>query len=261
MTDTPRALGYRMPAEWEPHEATWLSWPHNLESWPGKFDPVPAIFAEIVAALHEHEEVRILAGTAELAESARETLATRGCLSANVRFFPIATNDAWMRDHGPIFVKHPERGLAIIDWKYNAWGGKYPPFDLDDAVPERINERLRLPIFRPGIVLEGGSIDVNGSRCVGFDMGLSLFRPVVRVLGGEGLGLETSTRCARGAALGFRGSGAGAASSEVSDRILGLTIAVGVHPPRAPKWPKAGLAGPALEAVRVCGRIRMRCRG
>jgi len=86
----------------------------------------------------------------------------RGCPESNVRFFRIPTNDAWMRDHGTIFVVQPERGVAITDWKYNAWGGKYPPYDLDDRVPSRINETLRLPIFRPGIVLEGGSIDVNG---------------------------------------------------------------------------------------------------
>jgi agmatine deiminase len=160
--ETPRALGYRMPAEWEPHEATWLSWPHNLESWPGAFEPVPAVFAEIVAALHEHEEVRICAGSEELEASARAALRRRGCESPNVRFFRIPTNDAWMRDHGPIFVRHPERGVAMTDWKYNAWGEKYPPYDLDDRVPSRINETLRLRRFEPGIVLEGGSIDVNG---------------------------------------------------------------------------------------------------
>lgn len=159
---TPRELGYRMPAEWEPHEATWLSWPHNVESWPGKFDHVPAIFAEIVAALHEHERVRILVGSAELEESARRALRARGCEAPSVRFFRIPTNDAWMRDHGPIFVVHPDRGVAITDWKYNAWGGKYPPYDLDDRVPSRLAEELGLPSFEPGIVLEGGSIDVNG---------------------------------------------------------------------------------------------------
>jgi agmatine deiminase len=79
-----------------------------------------------------------------------------------VRFWRVPTNDAWIRDHGPIFVVHEERGLAITDWRYNAWGGKYPPYDLDDAVPSRLNETLRLPAFEPGIVLEGGSIDVNG---------------------------------------------------------------------------------------------------
>ncbi len=162
MNATPRSLGYRMPAEWEPHEATWLSWPQSLETWPSKLDRVPGIFAEIVAALHEHEEVRILAGSDELERSARSALCARGCESPNVRFWRIPTNDAWIRDHGPIFVLHSERGVAITDWQYNAWGGKYPPFDLDDAVPSRLNETLRLPLFEPGIVLEGGSIDVNG---------------------------------------------------------------------------------------------------
>jgi agmatine deiminase len=162
MNQTPRSLGYRMPAEWERHEATWLSWPHNPETWPGKLDRVPGIFADMVAALHEHEEVHILAGSDELERSARAALRARGCESPNVRFWRIPTNDAWMRDHGPTFVVHAERGPAVIDWKYNAWGGKYPPYDLDDAVPSRLNETLRLPIFEPGIVLEGGSIDVNG---------------------------------------------------------------------------------------------------
>jgi agmatine deiminase len=162
MSATPRSLGYRMPAEWERHEATWLSWPHNAETWPGKLDRVPTIFADIVAALHEHEEVRILAGSEELERSARTALRARGCESPNVRFLRIPTNDAWMRDHGPIFVVHAERGAGITDWGYNAWGGKYPPYDLDDAVPTRLNETLQRPIFRPGIVLEGGSIDVNG---------------------------------------------------------------------------------------------------
>ncbi len=162
MNATPRSLGYRMPAEWEPHEATWLSWPHNLETWPGKLDRIATVFADIVGALHEHEQVRVLVDSDDLEGSARAALRARGCESANVRFWRIPTNDAWMRDHGPIFVVHPERGLAITDWRYNAWGGKYPPYDLDDAVPSRLNESLRLPTFEPGIVLEGGSIDVNG---------------------------------------------------------------------------------------------------
>jgi len=163
MSDSPRALGYRMPAEWEPHEATWLSWPHNPETWPGKMEPVPAIFADIVAGLCDGEEVRILVGDDELEKSARAALAARGCPDANVRFFRIPTNDAWMRDHGPIFVVHPERGVALTDWKYNAWGGKYPPYALDDQVPSRINETLQRPLFRGDMVLEGGSIDVDGA--------------------------------------------------------------------------------------------------
>jgi agmatine deiminase len=163
MTDTPRSLGYRMPAEWEPHEATWLSWPHNPETWPGKMEPVPAIFADIVAGLCDGEEVRILTGDDELEQSARAALRARGCPESSVRFFRIPTNDAWMRDHGPIFVVHPRRGVALTDWKYNAWGGKYPPYDLDDQVPSRINQTLKRPIYASDMVLEGGSIDVDGA--------------------------------------------------------------------------------------------------
>ena len=159
---TPRELGFRMPAEWEPHEATWLSWPHNLDSWPGKFEPVPAAFAEIVAGLCGHEDVRILAGSDELEASARAALRARGVEHPSVRFFRIPTNDAWMRDHGPIFVVDGDGRLAMTHWGYNAWGKKYPPFDLDEKVPARINETLALPRFEPGIILEGGSIDVNG---------------------------------------------------------------------------------------------------
>ncbi|MGH7860160.1 MAG: agmatine deiminase family protein, partial [Candidatus Binatia bacterium] len=151
-----------MPAEWEPHEATWLSWPHNLETWPGKFEPVPGVFAEIVAALHEHEEVRILVGDASLEESARRVLRTRGCESPNVRFFRIPTNDCWARDHGPIFVSGPDGRLEITDWVFNSWGGKYGPWDLDDVVPTRLGEALGIPVHGVDMVLEGGSIDVNG---------------------------------------------------------------------------------------------------
>ena len=129
-----------MPAEWEPHEATWLSWPHNLETWPGNFEPVPPVFAEMVAALSPDEEVRILAGTEDLERSARAELEARRCDLSNVRFFRIPTNDAWMRDHGPIFVKDAAGAVAITDWGYNAWGGKYPPFDRDDRV---LDEGLR----------------------------------------------------------------------------------------------------------------------
>ncbi|MCX8073563.1 MAG: agmatine deiminase family protein [Candidatus Binatia bacterium] len=160
---TPAELGYCMPAEWEPHEATWLSWPHKEESWPGLFESVPPVWAEIVRALVPFEEVRILVGTEELEESARSVLERARVPCGRVRFFRIPTNDAWARDHGPIFVvNRQQRRLAIVDWEYNAWGGKYPPWDLDNAVPTRVAEALELPLARPTMVLEGGSIDVNG---------------------------------------------------------------------------------------------------
>jgi len=163
---TLRSLGYRMPAEWEPHRATWLSWPHKEASWPGKFAPIPGIFAEIVAALVPHEEVHINAGDAALEAGARGTLAAAGVPLTRVFWHRHPTNDAWCRDHGPIFVQRTAAGGAeqlLLDWGYNAWGGKYPPFDLDDVIPSRIAAELGLPVVSPGMILEGGSIDVNGA--------------------------------------------------------------------------------------------------
>jgi agmatine deiminase len=154
--------GFRMPAEWEPHEATWLSWPHNLETWPGAFERVPDAFAAIVAALHRDEEVRILVGDDALERSARAVLDRRGCEAPNVRFFRIPTDDAWVRDHGPIFLVDGQGELAVTDWIFDSWGRKYGSWDLDDVVPTRIAGMLGLPLYEPGIVLEGGSIDVDG---------------------------------------------------------------------------------------------------
>ena len=154
---------YRMPAEWEPHEATWLSWPHNPETWPGRLEAIPDVFAQMVAALHEREEVRILVRDAAMEASARSALRRREAESPRVRFFHVPTNDSWARDHGPIFVHDGEGRVVLTKWDYNAWGGKYPPWNLDDAVPQRIAEILAMPIRRTGIVLEGGSIDGNGA--------------------------------------------------------------------------------------------------
>lgn len=162
---TPAQLGYRMPAEWEPHRGTWLSWPHKEASWPGKFRPVPGIFATMVRALADREEVHINVAGPAMEGSVRALLAGRGVDIENVYFHHNPTNDAWCRDHGPIFLERSlagRREQAIVDWGYNAWGGKYPPYDLDDVVPTRIGAELGLPVFEPGIVLEGGSIDVNG---------------------------------------------------------------------------------------------------
>jgi agmatine deiminase len=154
-----------MPAEWEPHRGTWLSWPHKMESWPGKFERVPAVFATLARHLAKHEEVHInVAGPAMEAEAAR-VLRAAGAEPTRIFFHHNPTNDAWCRDHGPIFVQREAGGRleqAILDWGYNAWGGKYPPYDLDDVVPRRIAKELGLPVIEPGIILEGGSIDVNG---------------------------------------------------------------------------------------------------
>lgn len=158
---TPAQLGYRMPAEWEPHRGTWLSWPHKEASWPGKFGPVPGIFATMVAHLADREEVHINVAGPDMEQSIRRLLSDAGADSGNVFFHYHPTNDAWVRDHGPIFIQKPG-SEAVVDWKFNAWGGKYPPFDLDDVIPTLIAKELRLPVFYPEIVMEGGSIDVNG---------------------------------------------------------------------------------------------------
>jgi agmatine deiminase len=154
-----------MPAEWEPHRGTWLSWPHKEASWPGKFGPVPGIFARMVRHLADGEEVHINVAGPAMEQEVRRLLADQGAGSGNVFFHYNPTNDAWCRDHGPIFLQRDVAGVreqAVVDWTFNAWGGKYPPYDLDDVIPARIASEYGLPVFSPGIVMEGGSIDVNG---------------------------------------------------------------------------------------------------
>jgi agmatine deiminase len=164
---TPAALGYRMPAEWEPHAATWLSWPRaDGISFPGGgyARAVPAL-VKMVAALADSEPVHINVTGPEQEAEVRRHLETAPGGTGHVRFFHIPTNEPWCRDHGPIFVtRDADPRLAAVDFDYNAWGWKYPPFDLDDAVPGRMAEAMGgLPLHRAGMVLEGGSIDVNGS--------------------------------------------------------------------------------------------------
>lgn len=162
---TPAELGFRMPAEWEPHRGTWLSWPHKKASWPGCFEPVPALFATMVRLLADGEEVHINVADPDMEADVRRLLADEGAGTGNVFFHYNPTNDAWCRDHGPIFIQRSTGGRAeeaVVDWKFNAWGGKYPPYDLDDVVPTRIGRELGLRVYAPGIVMEGGSLDVNG---------------------------------------------------------------------------------------------------
>lgn len=162
---TPLESGYHFPAEWAPHRATWLSWPHKEASWPGKIDTIFPVYARFVAALATGERVCINVSTEAMEASARQYLAAAGCRMEQIDFFHHPTDDAWCRDHGPAFVvnpQHPEAPLAVVNWQYNAWGGKYPPYDQDNQIPQRVAAQLGLPAFHPGIVMEGGSIEVNG---------------------------------------------------------------------------------------------------
>ena len=159
---TPASLGFRMPAEWEPQAAIWLSWPHKRASWPGHFRPIPYKFAEIVATISRFQDVRINAAL-PLQRRAKALVAKAGADLNRVTFYNHPTNDAWCRDHGPIFVKNDRTGeVALTDWDYNAWGDKYPPYQHDNQIPPRIARALGLRRFVKKMVLEGGSIDVNG---------------------------------------------------------------------------------------------------
>jgi len=150
-----------MPAEWEPHEGTWLAWPHNTEHWPGKFEPIPFVYVEIVRALLEAEErVFIEVRDSEMQLQVGGFLNSEGIDPMRIDFFDIPNNASWVRDHGPIFVWNEK--LTLTNWEFNCWGGKYPPWDLDNAVPHKIGAALDLPVVDGGMVLEGGAIDVNG---------------------------------------------------------------------------------------------------
>ena len=154
-----------MPAEWAPHRGTWLSWPHRESSWPGKFETVYGTYSLMVREIARGEEVHINVADMAMEAVARRELAKVGAPNDRVYFHHHPTDDAWCRDHGPIFV-HANGGTTrrelIIDWDFNAWGGKYPPFDNDDVIPTRIGAELGIAVAHPGMILEGGSIDVNG---------------------------------------------------------------------------------------------------
>jgi agmatine deiminase len=167
MQHTPRELGYYFPAEFALHEATWLSWPHKEASWPDKIQSIFPYYAQFVKYLALSEKVRINVANEAMKVFALGHLEKAGVNLAQVEFFFHPTNDAWCRDHGPAFLLHKtEAKKAIVDWGYNAWGNKYPPFDLDDVVPTLIGKHFGLEVFNPGIVMEGGSVEFNGAGTV-----------------------------------------------------------------------------------------------
>jgi len=184
---TPAELGYRMPAEWHPHAATWLTWPKDPETWPDRVPQVEEVFLQMMAALAPNEIVNLLVD-----DSATEAAVRARCLfprAENIRCHQIPTVDSWIRDYGPNFLlsdklqlaadsrkgtptnendklKFIGQPLAYNDWIFNAWGNKYEELKQDDKIPARLESVLKVPRFGPGIVMEGGSIEVNGAGCV-----------------------------------------------------------------------------------------------
>ncbi|RPD42257.1 agmatine deiminase family protein [Chitinophaga barathri] len=165
---TPKQLGYYFPAEFHPHTATWLSWPHKEASWPGKIHTIFPHYSLFVKYLADSEKVRINVADEAMKTFAAGHLVKAGVNMQNVEFFFHPTNDAWCRDHGPAFLINPnaEQKKAVVDWNYNAWGGKYPPFDQDDIIPTLIANHYKLPLFNPGIIMEGGSVEFNGKGTI-----------------------------------------------------------------------------------------------
>jgi agmatine deiminase len=171
MNETPSQLGYRMPAEWDTHEATWLAWPHNPEDWPGKFQTIPWVYADIVRLLSARERVHILVNDAKAEQRAQHILERAGTTLEQVSFHRWPTNRVWTRDSGPMFIRNGAGRVAVTNWHFNAWA-KYPDWQLDDQLPERVAELLGMPSWEPSVeledgelrrlVLEGGSIDTNG---------------------------------------------------------------------------------------------------
>ena len=165
---TPKQLGYYFPAEFEPHAATWLSWPHKEASWPGKIERIYPYYCQFIKVLTGGEKVCINVNDEAMKNFAMHHLQLGEVDLSKVEFFYHPTNDAWCRDHGPAFLvnRHSEQKKIIVDWNYNAWGNKYPPFALDDEIPTLIAKHFNLPVFYPGIIMEGGSVDFNGKGSV-----------------------------------------------------------------------------------------------
>ncbi len=162
---SPKQQGYRFPAEWERHEATWLSWPHKEASWPGKIERVYKPYCEFIKIVAKGEKVRINLKDGAMKAFAISELKKADADLSQIEFYFNETNDAWCRDHGPAFlIKEGQK--AVVDWGYNAWGNKYPPFDLDDVIPTKIAKEFDLPLFLPDIVMEGGSVEFNGAGTI-----------------------------------------------------------------------------------------------
>jgi agmatine deiminase len=166
--NTPNDAGYYFPAEFAPHDATWLSWPHKEASWPGKIHTIFPFYSQFIKTIAESERVCINVRDSQMKEFAIGHIRKAGADLNKIEFYFHPTNDAWCRDHGPAFLINPaaEKKKVIVDWNYNAWGGKYPPFDLDDIIPTLIAKQYDIPVYYPGIIMEGGSVEFNGKGTI-----------------------------------------------------------------------------------------------
>jgi len=161
---TPRKKGFRMPAEWAKHEATWLSWPKNPLTFPAEaIEKVEGVFAQMIAALSHGEMVKVLVEDQAMEQRMLRVSEGAGANVAKVRPMRIRSSDVWIRDYGPTFLTNIKSGAkAAVKWRFNAWGGKYDDLLYDDVAGEEVVMTAKVPTFRPGIIMEGGSIDVNG---------------------------------------------------------------------------------------------------
>ena len=160
---TPKSLGYWFPAEWEKHHSTWLSYPHNKASWPGKIETIFSFYNDFIRTISRGEMVNINVTDEMMKAEVAGALEKAGVKPGQIRLHIHPTNDAWCRDYGPAFLVNPyaDQKKVIVNWDYNAWGNKYP-YDLDDQISTRVANYLKLPIYTPGIIMEGGSVDFNG---------------------------------------------------------------------------------------------------
>jgi agmatine deiminase len=167
MIISPKESGFYFPPEWHPHRATWLSFPKNTDTWEDRFEKIYPSYLEFIKVLSRHEEVCINAHDDVLMAKIRGLFEQYDVSEDNIRLYKHKTNDSWCRDHGPAFlINKNNQDKMIVNWEYNAWGGKYPPFDDDNNIPVKIAEVLGLPYVTAGIVMEGGSVEFNGKGTV-----------------------------------------------------------------------------------------------
>ncbi|MBI3842224.1 MAG: agmatine deiminase family protein [Thaumarchaeota archaeon] len=163
LRETPKSLGYSMPAEWEKHDATWLAWPHDPTTFPSRVKKVEQSYLQIISALHKNEDINLFVKNLKMKANVTRLLKQKGVDLQKINFYVWDYADVWFRDYGPIFIVNKEKKqIAFVHWIFNAWGGKYTELMKDAQIPYIISNRLQLNNFRPGIVLEGGSVDVNG---------------------------------------------------------------------------------------------------